>query len=195
MLSAAVLFSAMFVLLENESVLLLLLLCCLAVFVRIDNILWALALLIFRGQKTGNNEITKGNLFLFCLLPVCCYFAVTIPLKTYGWSPAFYNSFSAQFHWKNILANSIQNLFFSCLQIVVALLLLVLAPILRKGTISADKSFTLLLLGLLMLRLMLYPDISDRYFLPWLLASVILLVRKLMPIKKIHELIVAGNRS
>ncbi|MHA4806580.1 hypothetical protein ACX0G9_00665 [Flavitalea flava] len=186
LLSGLFLFSAFYFILEKPKTLPLFLLLALSVFTRVDNIIGSICLLTLFAFTSGKEKISLWQYLSLLILLVLCYFSITISTRSFGWSPLFYPSFRASDpHFRNGLSTLIEGLYYShslLLLFVLVLLLLSYPPFrsdqFRSDHFRSDRSFILVILGIIVIRLMLYPDPADRYFLAYYLAALILIVRR-----------------
>lgn len=195
-LSALLLFSAVYFILEKPAPLPLFLLLAASLFARLDNVIACFGLLTLSLFAEGNRKISLRLYFSITIALALCYFLITLSTRSFGWSPFFYNSFrAAGSHFPNWLSYVKEGLYYSHLVPLFLLFVLLLIPFSRDSWIARrhgaaasqaagpdngfDRSLTLVLLAILIARFLLYPDPADRYYIAYYEIALILLVRKL----------------
>ncbi len=195
-LSALLVFSLFYFVIEKQNILLILIFMAGSVFARIDNILTCLAIigfLVFQNNPLKKMAILQYWGMLAILL--LCYFSITASATKYGWSIFYYNSFSnyvsishgshstfiAKEYVRLMLGNAINSLYHSQ---IITFLGLVLSLFIRRTTplfedLGFDQIFSLLLVLIIILRFLLYPDIGDRSYIPYYLIVLIFIARRL----------------
>jgi hypothetical protein len=195
-LSALLLLFAFYFLLEKKSMIGVYIFLVLAVLARLDNIIIAFMLLAFGlfGNKLPVT-ISKGKgFFLFAGL-VVVYFLVTSLVTMYGWNVFYLPSFFKQ-HYETYYREKTSSVLYDFVKqrhsaIMVAMLFyhlfiyLCFAVLLFLGNkslrwkdLSFDQAFLAVLIATIGIRTVVYYDLSDRYFVAYFLAIVILLVRR-----------------
>jgi len=184
-LSALLLLGAFYFVLKRPSLWLSLLCMILSVFTRLDNIITCLALLgtIYASRK-WYHPISLTSLLTAVILLLCSYFSVTFASYSYGWSVFYYNDFvhrlGGALHSGNgfVMRVYFQLIYQALISGVnhsyLALFLVLLAfNFVDKTSVkrwSFDQLFLCLVVAIIVIRFVLFPDISDRFYIPFYLA-------------------------
>jgi len=194
-LSALLMFSAVYFIIEKPSVKLMFLFFLLSIFTRIDNIITCFIILSFLAfSDKWEKHIPIKQYFLMLFIMTACYFSITFATTTFGWNifyyPTFVTSFDLayKFHttfpFREYLAlmysKAITAMVLSHLTTFLFLVLLILIPWpgqFRK--FGFDQLFSLLLVLIILVRFILFPDLSDRFYIAFYLIIFIFLVRKI----------------
>jgi len=165
----------------------------LSVFARLDNIITCLGLIgVIYASKKWEKIISTGNFLLITMTFICSYFLVSFFAYQYGWSILFYNDFADHLHPANgskehfstlsylrlMYEHILSGINHSYLVIFLALIFLNFNENLNLKNLSFEKAFLLFILSILFIRLILYPDVSDRFYIPFYLIIVILTAKK-----------------
>jgi hypothetical protein len=165
----------------------------LSVFARLDNIIPSVILLtaVYLNKRSGmqmSQKVFFGAIILF----VICYFLIGLICWQYGWSIFFYNDFADRLHpsygakesfsfssylrlmYEHVMS-AINHSYFT---IFMALLALQFNKKFSLKSTPFENVFLLLIPVILFVRFILYPDISDRFYIAYYLIIVILLSKK-----------------
>jgi hypothetical protein len=204
-LSAILLFGSLYFILEKPRVFPLFILLIAAIFTRVDNFIAGagiLSLLAFRKDTgsgaPGDTKPISTLLYSSLLLAMAgCYFLITLPVRHYGWSLFYYPAFASHYNFSVLWSNFLNGLYHSHFSLFVLLLLWILldGPAL-PGQITIDRQLALTILLIMLARFILYPELSDRFNIPYYLAAIILFARKRGPFAKTtHSTPHAGQLS
>jgi len=196
-LSALLLLGSFYFTIEKRSLPLALACMCLSIFARIDNVICCFLLVIgIYVSKSWDRHITFQQFLLITILFSVCYFLVGLIAWQYGWSIFFYNDFAHHLHpsygsrsrfafgdyarlmYEHIMS-AINHSYFT---VFMALHVLNIGRSFLFRKLSFDKLFILLIPAVLFIRLILYPDISDRFYIAYYLTIVVLLVKNFNPL-------------
>lgn len=192
--SALFLFGAFYFIIEKPSLGAALIMMTLSIFARPDNILACFILLgaiTFSGK--WHKKIPVKKFLLMASFLAFCYILIGLIAKSYGWSVFFYDDFAARLHpaygsgehfsfrsYGRLLYGHILNgMQYSHLALFMALLFLSFNKIVPLKQLSFDQLLALLIPFILLLRFILYPDISDRFYVCFYLAIIILLAKRI----------------
>jgi hypothetical protein len=195
-LSALLLLGTFYFTVEKPSLLLALLCMCLSVFARIDNVVccFLLAATVYLGRQW--KQFNFRSFSLVTILFVICYILVGLIARQYGWSLFFYNDFVNHLHptygsksdfgfqdysrlMYEHMMSAINHSYFA---IFMALHVLNIGRSFLSGKLLFDKLFALLIPTILVIRIIFYPDISDRFYIAYYLVIVVLLVKNFSPL-------------
>jgi len=188
-LSALLLLGVFYFIIEKLSLRAAFILMVAAVLARLDNVLTCILLLsvIFFSKKW--QKAISGKVFLLLvLLLLVCYILTSFRTTQYGWSIFFYNDFAGRLHpaygggehfslqsYGRLMYEHITNgIHHSYLAPFMALLFLNFNKIPRWKALSFEQLFMLFIPLILLLRFVLYPDISDRFYIAFYLVIFIL---------------------
>jgi hypothetical protein len=193
-LSAFFIFSAIYFIVEKPSVKFMFLFFLLAIFTRLDNVITCfiiLSFLTFIGK--WKKEISLRKYLLLSLLIILLYFSITFLTTAFGWSIFYYptfassfdlsHSFHATFPFEQYLelmySKALTGMVFSQLTTFLLIILLILYPWPAKlQSLNFDQLFSLLMILIIIVRFVLFPNISDRFYIAFYLVTLILLIRK-----------------
>lgn len=195
-LSALFLFGAFYFIIEKPSLRAAFIIMTLSVFARLDNILTCFIILgtiTFSGK--WYKKIPVKKFLLMASFLAFCYLLIGQVAKPYGWSIFFYEDFAARLHpaygsgdhfsfrsYGRLLYEHILNgMQYSHLALFMALLFLSFNGTVPLKKLSYDQLFALLIPFILILRFILYPDISDRFYTSFYLVIIILLTKRVNP--------------
>jgi len=193
-LSAFFLLASFYFIIEKPLLGIAFILMALSVFTRLDNFLNCfiiLSAITFSGR--WHKRISFTNFLFLTFLLVLCYFLTGLIAKKYGWSIFFYNDFAGRLHpaygteehfsfasyARLMYEHVLSGINHSHLALFLALLFLGYNKITPFKNLSFDQLFALLIPLILLLRFILYPDISDRFYIAFYLVIIILLAKKL----------------
>jgi hypothetical protein len=193
-LSAFLLLSAMYFILERKSLVLAFLFLLLSIFARLDNLIpsiFFISLLTFSNNSVY--KVSAKKYLLMILFISLCYLGITFTNHQPGWNILYYPTFlkslnltyshPSEIHLNDYLALSISHimtgLFFShlLLFLVLALLTLVGKPPLQFRKLSFDQLFLCTIIAIMIVRFVLDPVIADRFYVAYYLCILILLIR------------------
>lgn len=195
-LSALLLLGSFYFTVEKPSLPLALVCMCLSVFARIDNVIACFLLMtVIYISKDWNKKVSFKNFLLIAILFTLSYTLVGLIAWQFGWSIFFYNDFADQLHPKfgsknhfgpadyfrlmyEHVMSAINRSYFT---IFMALHVLNISKSVLFRILSFDKLFGLFIPTVLCIRFILYPDISDRFYIAYYLVIVALLVRNFSP--------------
>jgi hypothetical protein len=203
-LSAFLMFTAMYFIIEKPSVKLMFLFFLLAIFTRIDNIITCFFILSFLAfSDRWEKRISFKQYFLMLIIMTAIYFSIASIATGYGWNifyyPTFASSFdlSYKFHTTFLLkeyfalmySKAITAIVFSHLSTFLFVVLLILMPWPdRFRKFGFDQLFSLLLVLIISVRFILFPDLSDRFYISFYLVIIIILVRRISDLNSFNIL-------
>ena len=195
MLSALLLFAAIYAIIERRSLAWTFFFLILSVFTRLDNIIpsiFFLTTLAFTNK--WNPKIPVGKLSLLLAVMVLSYLAISFNVRSFGWSLFYYPSFVKQlnpsyninntFVFKDYVALAksqlMTGLFFSFLSLFFFLVLLLLwnSPAFHFSRLTIEQTLGIVFVLIIMIRFVLQPLINDRLYIPYYLSIIIFLVKK-----------------
>jgi hypothetical protein len=195
-LSAFLLLSAMFVILERKPIVLAFIFLLLSIFARLDNVIpsfFIISILTFSNK--WDHRIPLKKYVLMLLIVSLCFLSISLNTRQFGWNILYYPTFvkslnlSYSIHpvllLKDYLALSISHimtgLFFSnlLLFIVLALLTFIGNASFQFRSLSFDQLFLCTIIVIMIVRFVLEPVIADRFFVAYYLCILVLLIRKL----------------
>jgi hypothetical protein len=195
MLSALLLFAAIYTIIERRSLAWTFFFLILSVFTRLDNIIpsiFFLTTLAFTNK--WNPKIPVGKLSLLLAVMVLSYLAISFNVRSFGWSLFYYPSFVKQlnpsyninntFVFKDYVALAksqlMTGLFFSFLSLFFFLVLLLLSnsPLFHFSALTIEQTFAIVFTLIIIVRFILQPLITDRLYIPYYLSVIIFLVKK-----------------
>jgi len=193
-LSAFLLLSAFYFIIHKPVFIIAFIFLAISVFARLDNIIAFAAIIflfIFSNKKEFKFSLPRNMIIL--LLLATCYFCVTSSVQGFGWSMLYYPSFvhylnllrgfhasfSIHDYLKIIYSNAVTGLYHA--HIIVFFLMNVLIFCKKKiegfSLLNFDQLFALIMMVVIVIRFLLQPDISDRFYIAYYLITIILLVR------------------
>jgi len=195
-LSAFLLVSSFYFILERPSLSFSILFMLLSIFARLDNVIACVLMTsLSYFSRRWKRQMTRTTFFVIIGLFIACYVLITLKAKQYGWSVFFYNDFAAHLHplygskahfsitdysrlmYEHLLS-AINHSYFA---IFMALLCLNFNGGLSLKKLPFEKLFAALIPVILLSRFILYPDISDRFYVAWYVVILILLVKNFYP--------------
>ena len=202
-LSALFLLGSFYFTIEKPSLSLTLVCMCLSVFARMDNIISCFLVMgAIYLSKNWYRQLSFGTLLLITGLFIFCYVMVGLIAWQYGWSIFFYNDFANHLHpvygskkhfairdyFTLMYQHTMSAINHSYFVIFMALHALNINQNLLQKKSSFDKLFALVIPVILFLRFILYPDISDRFYIAYYLVIVLLLVKNFSPLSHLYEI-------
>lgn len=198
-ISAFLLFSATYFIIERPKLLPAYIFLVLSIFTRIDNIIPSVCILsLVAFSSKSKIKISFGKYLFLLLLLVAAYCSVTICTGyLYGWNILFYPSFLQSMNLSHTMNSGfslndyialvynhiINGLQYSYLLFFLFLLALVFrnCTSFQLGKMNFDCLFSLLIFFIIIIRFVLDPDISDRFYIAWYLSTIILFARSISP--------------
>jgi hypothetical protein len=193
--SAFIMLSAMYFVVVKPRLWPLVALLLLSIFTRLDNVITCIAIVsLLAFSRKSILPIKRRQYVIILLLLLLSYVVVAMSASAYGWSLFYYTHFfrylnleheyHAGFSLKEYLqvlySHVIAGLYYS--NMVVCLILIGLISLRKPGAKISDWSFEQLfaccILGVIAVRTILYPDISDRFYIPYYLIIYILFIRR-----------------
>jgi len=196
-LSAFFLFSAFYFILEKPDILPVFLFLLLSVLTRADNAITSFFIISLLGfSNKWTRKITKGQYLLMVFTLVGAYFVVIFPVRQFGWNLFYYSQyvkhmdFNRDFDTAFTLADYFSYMYskaitglvsthFTFFIFLITLLIFIPFPT-RFKNLSFDQLFILLLATTILIRFLLLPDLSDRFYIAFYLVILVLLIRKLV---------------
>ena len=177
----------------------------LSVFVRPDNIVTCFVVLSF--IYIGKNWYSKIPLRFFLLLvALLCVFYLLIGViaNRNGWSIFFYGDFIERLHpipgsnegfsfngyFRSMYEHALSGMKHSHLAIFMLMLVLGLNYRLFKVKLTFDDQFSLLIPFIILIRFVLFPDISDRFNIAFYIVIIVFLVKKLTSVKQMDKVLI-----
>jgi hypothetical protein len=193
-LSAFFLLGSFYFIIEKPSLWSAIILMVLSVFTRLDNIVTCFLLLcIISFSGKWFKKISFRNFLFITILFIFCYFLIGLIAKQYGWSIFFYNDFADRLHptygskehfsfesyFRLMYEHVVSGVNTSYLAIFIALLFLSFNKTFSFKESAFEQVFSLSIPFILFIRFILYPDISDRFYIAFYLVIIILLVKRI----------------
>ena len=194
-LSSFLLFAAFYFIIEKPSISWMFLFFILSIFARLDNIVtcFIISSFLFFNSK-WQKQITIWQYMIILLFFVICYFSITfIIVRPFGWNILYYPTFiqyynlSHQFHTVSPLkayfalsySQAITAIVFHNFTLFAFLALLITSPFSTLfRNLKFEQLFSLLLIFIILVRFILYPDLADRFYISFYLSILVLLVKK-----------------
>lgn len=194
-LSAFLVLSAMYFVLEIKSMTLTFIFLFFSILCRLDNVIPAvmiISLLAFSNKWEYKLSVKKYSMML--LLISITYLFITLSTRHFGWNILYYPTFlkslnlsytfQPQFHFSDYIALGISQimtgLFFSHFLLFMVLALLSFTgkstPTLR--TLDFEQLFLCTVIAIMFIRFVLQPVSSDRFYIAYYLVILILLVKR-----------------
>jgi hypothetical protein len=194
-LSAFALFCVFYFIAGKRNLLIASLCMLLAVFIRMDNVVTAVPVLVFLSF-TGEKEKRLPRKWLLVMLAAMgvSFLIITGMAASFGWNRYFYpsflhymskgflyrESFSMLAYLELMFSRAVSGIVFS-FQTVFALLVLLMvmtAGKFRLRSLAYEQKFALLLTGITLMRFLVFPDISDRFYTAFYLCIAVLFTRQ-----------------
>ncbi len=199
-ISALFLFSSMYFIVEKGKYSIAFFFLMLAVLTRIDNIIPAVIIISFLALVI--NKISPLHYFIMLLISFICFFCVAYNATRFGWDLMFYPSFfknnmvtfhkmSPAFSIHNYLSIHISDAIVGFLfsQVNTFMLLGLFVFVGRAGRfrqLTFDQMFLLAILVIYLTRFILHSETADRFYVPYYLVIIMLLIRKLSHLNMGH---------
>jgi hypothetical protein len=195
-LSAFLLLSFFYFILEKPSLVLASIAMMLSVLARLDNLLICfLVLFAIHFSKKWYRPVGFWRFVFMCFLLVIVYFGIGLLASKYGWSALFYGDFAAHFTPQNSAAPQFSvssylvvmkerlkiGMTSSHLAIFMSLLPMVFSKNFSFKKMSFDQLFCILIPVALAIRFVLIPGIADRFYIAYYLIIFILLAKTYSP--------------
>ncbi len=193
-LSALLLLGSFYFIIEKSSLWIAFILMAVSVFARLDNFLTGFLILcaIYLSRKRGIKTSLKNFLSITALL-IFCYLLVGFIAKQYSWSIFFYNDFADRLHpvygtgehfsfrsyLRLMYEHILSGIKHSYLALFMALLFLNFNRVFYLKELTFELIFSLLIPLIIFIRFILYPEISDRFYIAFYLVIIILLAKKI----------------
>lgn len=195
-LSALLLLSAMYFVLEKKSLVGVFVFLLLSILARLDNAIPAVFILsLLAVSNKWETGITLKKYLMMLLAISCACLFISFNARQPGWSIFYYPTFlkslnlsyslHPEFHGKDyislVISHFMTGLFFSnlVLFLILASLTFVGRPNFRFRDMAFDQLFVLVILAILLVRFVLEPVIADRFYIAYYLCILILLIRRL----------------
>lgn len=209
-LSALLLLVSFYFILEKPSFRWLVFTLVLAIATRIDNILACVMIMsfLFFGKKWAKS-ISVSQYVSSLLLFIVAYFLITyLSISSFGWSVFYYPSFALHLDLSGAGHSSFPvKEYFSLMytqlitgivhyNFMILLLLFFLILYLRPPLVNGlpfAQSFSVLLMGIVLVRFVLYPDLADRFHVSYFLVFVIIILKELSKIITQHYFEAKGS--
>ena len=194
-LSAFLLISSFYFIIERPSLKWILFFLALSVFARIDNIVacfFILSFLFITNKWQG--KINLSHFLLMLVLMTACYFGITtIAMKPFGWNVFYYPTFARQLDLSHVfhstfsfkayfdlvisqLATAV--VFYHFIFFFLFIFLILYSPTCKYKNVTFDQTFCFLLLVIMLFRFALYPDFSDRFNIAYYLCFLIIFIKR-----------------
>lgn len=197
-LSAFLLLLAFFLIIEKRNLHRAFIVMLLSLFARLDNIIACSLILTFLfANKEWRPAISWKKYLLFIAALLACYFIITtITLRPFGWDIFYYpsfarrldlagtahDSFSLKSYLKVLDTQVFTALVYSNFFLFLTIILIILyTPAFRIKMLSFEQQFALLFVVIIACRFILFPDLSDRFHLPFYLCTLIILLKRIAP--------------
>jgi len=195
LLSAFFLLLAFFLIMEKRNLHGAFVVMLLSLFTRLDNIVVCslIVTFLFFNKKWQPVFPWKKYLLFLGSLAVCYFIITAITLRPFGWNIFYYHDFVKRLDLGGAthLSFSLKN-YFRVLdaQVFTALLhynfflfltiifIILYTPAFRFKMLSFEQQFVLLFLVIIACRFILFPDLSDRFHIPYYLCTLILLFKR-----------------
>jgi hypothetical protein len=200
-LSALLLVSAVYCLVERRSLWLVYLFLLLSVFARIDNILpcfFILTLLVL--TRKPEQRLSFKNYILMVSGAVLGYLYVCLDVKEFGWHFTFYPtffrhmntgydmhaSFSAAGYVALVKSQLMTGLYYSSIVLFAVLTVFYLYKpgLLKFNHLHLEQKLVLMFWMLIVLRFLLQPVMADRFYLPYYVCILVFLARKHLSVRR-----------
>ncbi|MGN6401902.1 MAG: hypothetical protein ACTHMD_15700 [Flavisolibacter sp.] len=201
-LSAFLLFAAFYFIVEKPFLAKAFMLMLLSVFARLDNILSCfLVLCVIFFSKKWHNKVQLSTILFMMISFFATFIFISAMTRQYGWNIFFYSNFADRLHpaygsgehfslesyGRLMYEHLINGLNHSYFALFIALLVLSLGKSFNWKKMPLDQLVILLLPGIFLLRFILYPDISDRFYVAFYLVIIIFLTKRLNTPNQIHK--------
>jgi hypothetical protein len=192
-LSALFFFLAVYFILEKPNISFMFLFFLLSVFTRVDNVIPCFFIISFLTFSKKWKSINLRQYLLMSALLGISYVCIILPVTQFGWSIFYYSHYARQIDFSRDFNQSVS--FSSYLGLIQTKLVTALVssqfifflflgvlltgnPFKSPRKLTLDQSFLLVLAAVAILRFLLLPDLSDRFYFSFYLVIIILLVRK-----------------
>ncbi len=194
-LSAFLLLSAFYFIIERPSLKWTFFFLILSEFARLDNILPCVFILSFLFfSRKWQRKINLAWYLLMLVILVSCYFGITIvTMKPFGWNVLYYPTFARyldlshtfhfSFSFKAYLALVVSHaitavVVYNFMFFMFFLVLILYSPSFKYKNLTLEQSFCIMLVLTSLFRFVLYPDLSDRFNVAIYLCLLLVLVKR-----------------
>lgn len=193
LLSALFLLAAFYFILEKRNLALMLLFFLLSVLARVDNIITCFFITSFLTFFKKWKSISIKEYLLIIITLAIAYIFIVLPVRQFGWTIFYYSQYAKHIDYSRDFDQPISVLSHLSLvysKLVTAFvsthftlfafmgLLVLINKKISLGNFSFDQSFLLVLVFIGLFKLLLLPDLSDRFYIGFYLTIIILLIRK-----------------
>lgn len=194
MLSALLLVAAFYFIIEKRNSGLMLFFFLLSILARIDNVITCFFMISFLTFTKKWKAISLKQYIIVCLLLAITYIAVVLPVTEFGWNILYYTQYarhidySRDFEQPVSFLSHISTIYsklvagFMSTHFTLFAFLGVLIFIGKKFSFkefSFDQSVLLVLITTGLLKFVLLPDLSDRFYIGFYFIIIVLLIRKI----------------
>jgi hypothetical protein len=195
-LSALFLLLAFYFILKKPSVIAMMLAFVLAIFVRMDNVVTAfLVIAVLSFTRRWQRRISWKMFALACVLMAGAYIFIAAGAANGEWSIWYYPDFMLRFntaqetrtafsfseYFALLYSKAITGVVFSHLSLFLILSVCILYDSIAARKLSEEQFFTIMILLIMFIRFILFPDVSDRFFIAFYFVFVILFIQKFIP--------------
>jgi hypothetical protein len=195
-LSALLIFSAFYYLIGKPSFRAMSVFLLISIMARLDNVLLVSAILFLLGlmdSREGKPWVSKYTPVILAV--ACCFFCITATVRSFGWSLFYYPSFMGSLQLRGglhtgflfsgylhlLYSAAITGLYHSWFDFF---LLMGIFLSFRKGPgcykkLEKDQLIYFFLISVSLIRFLLHPDLSDRFFIAYYLVGVMLFTSKI----------------
>lgn len=195
-ISSFLMLAAFYFIIEKPSVLFIFLFLLLSIFARLDNIITCFIILSFLFfSRKWHKQISLTLYTLMIIILIVSYFVVTlVTVKPFGWNILYYSTFTHYFNLSYtfheafslkaylalLYSHAITTAVFYHFTVFTFLALIVALPILHSShsKVVFGQWFSVLLIFIILIRFILYPNITDRFYISFYLCILVLLARK-----------------
>ena len=196
LLSALFLILGFYFILEKRNLVWMFLFFLLSILTRADNVITCFFIIAFLTFPKKWKTISLKQFFIMSAVFAIAYLFIILPVRQFGWSLFYYSEYINHIDYSRdfdqpVTLSSHLSLVYS--KLVTAFVSTSFAFFAFLGTLvlykknfslqdlSFDQSFLLLLGSVGLFRLLLLPDLSDRFYIGFYLMIIILLIRRLFP--------------
>jgi len=195
LLSSVFLLASFYFILEKRNPLWMFVLFLLAILSRADNVILCFFIILFLTFSKKWKTLNLKQFFAMSASFAITYLFIVLPVRQFGWSIFFYSEYvkhidySRDFDQPITLISHLSYMYRKLLSAFISshftlfafLGLLVFNRNVSLKDLSFDQTFLLLLSSVCVLKFLLLPDISDRFYIGFYLTIIILLIRKFFP--------------
>jgi hypothetical protein len=196
LLSAVFLLVGFYFILERKSLIGMVIFFLLSILARADNIIPCFFIIAFLSFSKKWKSISRKQFFVMAACFVVSYVLIILPVRQFGWSIFYYSEYikhidySRDFDQPVTLSSHLSLAYSKLITAFVSTsftffaflgLLVLVNKKFSFTNISFDQSFLLLLGSIGLVKFLLLPDLSDRFYIGFYLVIIILLVRRFFP--------------